>query len=124
MRAERRVEAVDVEADVDELRQLRDDPAALRCPGLAGEARFRQLRVVEGDDAAAGGSDALVLVLAQVADADLDQPLDARLADDVVHDRGMRVLESLVRVPQIRVRVEVQDAQSGILRGVRRDGAE
>ena len=65
-----------------------------------------------------------MLLLAQVADADLDQPLDARLADDVVHDRGMRVLESLVRVPQIRVRVEVQDAQSGILRGVRRDGAE
>src|SRR5205807_492456 len=76
------------------------------------------------DDPAAGGGDALVLLLAEIADANLDQPLDARLADDVVHDRRVRVLEALVRVPQIGVRVEVEDAESGVLGGMRSNGAE
>jgi hypothetical protein len=53
MRAEGGVQAVDVEADVDGLRQLGDDARALLRPGLAGKARLGQLRVEEGDDLSA-----------------------------------------------------------------------
>jgi hypothetical protein len=55
-----------------------------------------------------------VLLLAEVAEADLGQRGDAfEPRGDVVHDRRVRPGEALVGLAQVRVRVEVQHAEAG-----------
>src|SRR5438445_4517128 len=73
MRAEGRVQPIDVEADVDVLRQRLEDAQRLLAPGRAREAGLGQLGIEEGPDAAARGGDALVLLLAEVANTDLHE---------------------------------------------------
>jgi len=125
VRAQRRVEAVDVEADVHLWRKRIDHPRALLCPGLAGNAALGELGVVEGDDAPAARCDPQVLFLAKVANPDLHQAGDSGQAPHhVLHHRRVRPLEALVGAAQVGVRMKVQEAEARVARGVRFDGAE
>ena len=126
MRTLGRVQSIDVEGEVDFRRKRVGDVRAEAHPGTAFGPCSDDLVLQERiHDPTARLPDHLRLLLAEVANADGNDGGDARKAlDHVVHDRSVRPGESLERFPQIRVRVEMQDAHARIALGVRPDGSE
>src|SRR5690606_16684371 len=111
VRAEGGIQGINVETDVDEFRQLINDPIALLLPGHAfillaaelGTAVYAHMKILFREHAG--------FFLAEIAYANGDDGLHLRNGQRIVHDARMASGKTFVGIPKIEVRIQMQDAE-------------
>ena len=110
MRTEFRVETVDIEADVDALREALHDVVDLLCPCRAGVLSVFQIAIEEGRDAGVTGNH-VGFFLTIVADPHLHEVADQWNPQRVPHDRRVREREALIGVAEVRMGVNLENPE-------------
>ena len=122
--AQGRVQSVDVEGDVDLLRQRGDDRVALVLPRDALELLTADVRAAHHLHPVGVFHQHLVLLLAEIADAHAHDALHLFDGERVVQNAGMAVGEAFVGHAQVEMCIDVQDAEFLVAGRLCTDGAQ
>ena len=108
-------QSIDVEANIDLCGQRLNDLRAEFSPRLTLEASTAQHTVGEAHNALIRIGQ-LLLGIAEIAHTNLHQALHlGHIAQQVEHNRGVRIFETLIGVAQVAVSVEVQHSEATML---------
>src|SRR5690606_28238567 len=120
MRTKFPVQPVNIKTDIYILRQVADDLFHDLLPCLAFVLPVFDVAVKIADYAAITIPDIVKLIAAQVTDACLYKFADLRnFIKCIVHNTGMRIIETLIGFPQVAVSINLKNTKVRILFGYR-----